>query len=153
MYTCDMEPTGPEQNEQAQEASKKDTVFVTLRAPLFSYLANSLAPIYKKEFDELQQDGSFKGIQEFHHSPFGTLMGQILDTATAQKEMELPKVTLHVNEEQMKAAREKMQTPFDAAGRMLYSQMMGELNDEYRTAKITKKIQNAKRKVKSLFGK
>lgn len=148
-----MEPTGPEQNANGQEAPKRDGVYVEMRAPVFSYIANKLAPVYQQELDALRQDGSFEKIKNFHDGTFGTLMGQILDTATAQEQNELPKVTLNLTDDEVRTIREKVEVPFDAAGRMTHKQIMGELTDQYRNAKFDKRVKDVTRKIKSAFKK
>lgn len=148
-----MEPTGPEQNHPGQEELRRDGVYVEMRAPVFSYVANKLAPVYKHELEELQQDGSFQKIKSFHEGTFGRLMGQILDTATAQEQNELPKVTLNLTDNEMRTIKEKVEAPFDAAGRMTHRELMGELNDQYRSAKFDKRVKDVTRKIKSAFKK
>ncbi len=148
-----MEPTGPEQNPPGQESPKTGGVYVSMREPVFSYVANKLAPVYQQQLEEVRRDGSYNGIKKFHESPFGSIMGQILDVATAQEVAHLPKVGLNVTDAQMHELKNRIEPPFDAAGRHLHTQLMGELTDSYRMAKFDKRIKDAKRKVKSFFGK
>lgn len=148
-----MEQTGPEHIEASPTEPKKDTVPLAVRAPVFLYVANALAPVYQQELDGLRRDGSFEKIKNFYEGPFGTLMSQILDKQTAQMQNEMPKVELEVTDEQMREMKDKMKTPFDAAGRMLHSQMVGEITDQYRSAKFNKRARNAASKVKSFFKK
>lgn len=69
-------PEGSPQPEQVVEI----TYPVNLTPDLFTYLAESLQPVYESQLSELKKDGSFKGLQEFHHSSrIARLMTNILD--------------------------------------------------------------------------
>lgn len=147
-----MEPTGPEQNSSEQEMSKSNGTCVEMRSPVFSYVANKLAPVYQHELDAVRRDGSFAKIKEFHEGPFGTLMSQVLDTATALETSGLEKISLTITDAQMSEIRRRVEPSHDAAGRLLHTQLMGELADNFRSAKFEKRMKEAKQKVKSLFG-
>ncbi len=56
------------------------TYSITPDPDLFAYIANNLRPVYQEELLKVQEDGSFKGLQEFHHnSRIGRIMGGIMD--------------------------------------------------------------------------
>lgn len=148
-----MEPNGPENSEGTKELQERKEVDVEVRFPVFSYVSEGLSRVYKRELDALRQDGSFDNLREFHRGPFSLLMSQILDTATAQGQNESSKVTLGLTDEEMKVIKAKVEAPLDAAGRLLHTQMMDELKDNYRSAKFTKNAKDLVNRMKSSFKK
>lgn len=147
-----MEPTGPDQIEVGQEAPKRNSVYFNVRPAMVSYLADSLEPVYTAELNALRKDGSYQRIMEFNESPFATAMGQIFDKKEAQNRMELPKVTLDMTDDEMKAIREKMEKP-TGVELMTYTKMMGELTEQYGSAKFAKRVKDLTKRIKSPFRK
>ncbi len=147
-----MEPAGPEQNHPGQESPQRNSVHFTVRPAMVSYLADSLEPVYTRELNALREDGSYQRIMDFTKSPFATIMGQILDKKEAQSRMELPKVSLDMTDEEMKAIRERMEKPIGME-LMSYTKMMGELSEQYGSAKFAKRVNDLAKRIKSPFKK
>ena len=66
--------------------------------------------------------------------------------------MELPKVSLDMTDEEMKAIRERMEKPIGME-LMSYTKMMGELSEQYGSAKFAKRVNDLAKRIKSPFKK
>lgn len=122
---------------------------VRLRTPVFSFLAEGLRPAYRAELEEVQKDGSYKGLQEFHSgSRISRVMGEILDQfPDSQTLPESP--TLHFSKEDISFLKEKIARPNDSAGSALWREMMREVDSSFSDARLRAKTSHFIESVKS----
>lgn len=141
---------GPENS--AEIKVDQETAYpVRLRPAVFSFLAEGLRPEYKSELEAVQKDGSFKGLQEFHHSSrIGRLMGEMLDQFEDPEKIP-DKPVLQLSKEDVSFLKDKISRPQDAGGSTLWREMMDEVSTSFSDARFKAKVDALFGKVKSKF--
>lgn len=124
-------------NKQERKAYK-----LKIRGPLFDYIADGLAPVYRAELAELRKNGAFVPIKEFFASPFGTVMTKIMDIMeTSPKRAEV--VEFELLEDEYKAVLKKMPEGADYFAGKISHEMMGELRSGFGDAKLQSRLSGA----------
>jgi hypothetical protein len=139
-----------EAENKPQEENPNRTYQVKLRPPVFGYFAERIGEAYRYELAEIQKDGSFQGLKDFHESRFANLMTRILDQFTEPDKLP-SKVTIGLSDEDIKVIKDRIKPPQDAAGARLHREMLRELGDNYASAKFGARTQKFLSRVKSFI--
>lgn len=142
----------PKQGEQLED--KNETTYpVRLRQPVFSFLTERLRPIYQQTLNEVQEEGSYQYLLDFHRtSRISRLMNRMLDQFPSPEE--LPKAPiLDLSEKDVRLLKETIPTPEDPAGRLTKNEIMDELNDNFRDARFKAKVKSITDGIRSKFSK
>lgn len=146
-----MSDLGPENSEVPNGEQAGERMYpVKLQKNLFLHIAEGLAPVYKSELNALREDGAMKPLEEFHHSPFGSLMTRVLD-AVADPTQLPDNIEFGLSDKDMSVIDEKIRTPQNAGDLLLNREMMSKLKEDYSSAKLNERLRSFPKKLKSIF--
>jgi len=116
---------------------------------VFLYFANRLAPVYTGELNQIREEGSFEGIENFKKSRFGRLMTLVLDKFDKNQKVS-QQVVLDLSQLDVDLILEKVQGPAVYDDGLTYNRMKDDLVDGFKGTRLR---QNANRLAGKIFKK